>query len=32
VYVAFLDYYGDGVIDDASLYAFLARYHTTLDP
>jgi hypothetical protein len=31
-FVSYLDYNGDGVIDDTDLYAFIARYGTTLDP
>jgi probable HAF family extracellular repeat protein len=31
-FLSYLDYNGSGVIDDASLYAFIARYGTTLDP
>jgi hypothetical protein len=31
-YVSYLDYNGDGVIDDIDLYAFIARYGTTLSP
>jgi streptogramin lyase len=31
-YVSYLDYNGDGAIDDIDLYAFIARYGTTLDP
>jgi hypothetical protein len=30
--VSYLDYNGDGVIDDIDLYAFIARYGTTLEP
>ncbi len=30
-FVSCLDFYGSGVIDDASLYAFIARYGTTLN-
>ncbi len=31
-FVSYLDYDGDGAIDDTDLYAFIARYGTTLDP
>jgi hypothetical protein len=31
-YVSYLDYNGDGAIDDIDLYAFIAHYGTTLDP
>jgi hypothetical protein len=31
-FVSYLDYNGDGVIDDGDLYAFIARYGTTLNP
>jgi probable HAF family extracellular repeat protein len=31
-FVSYLDYNGDGAIDDTDLYAFIARYGTTLDP
>jgi hypothetical protein len=31
-FISYLDYNGDGVIDDIDLYAFIARYGTTLNP
>jgi hypothetical protein len=31
-FVGYLDYNGDGVLDDTDLYAFIVRYGTTLNP